>query len=376
MHSKSWLFFILLGIVSSPVFPHHGMGTFNSSVNLILTGVVSDVALVNPHAYVYLDAILDDGEDIEPWRCEMRAGTVLRRSGWSEELFLAGDAITIEGIPDRTELNSCYVATVNFADGTSTDRYTQLSARDTTIADNHAALTADGRPNIFGDWAAEQRVNVDPRGIGTAGMGALLSDVQSGMGMGMGMGMGGAPGLSPTAAMRGAAADYVEARDNPRKNCKPTNIFNDWTFDQHVNQITEEGDTIVMKYGMMDLIRTIYMDQAEHPDNVWSMWGHSIGRWEGATLVVDTVGFEPGLLNFRIPIMYSDQLHVVERFNYDHERRTLSRTWVAEDPLYLQEAYIGQDEVQVSDLAYEPYDCDDRAKIENDPSFMDRLSSE
>ena len=190
MHSKSWLFFILLGIVSSPVFPHHGMGTFNSSVNLILTGVVSDVALVNPHAYVYLDAILDDGEDIEPWRCEMRAGTVLRRSGWSEELFLAGDAITIEGIPDRTELNSCYVATVNFADGTSTDRYTQLSARDTTIADNHAALTADGRPNIFGDWAAEQRVNVDPRGIGTAGMGALLSDVQSGMGMGMGMGVG------------------------------------------------------------------------------------------------------------------------------------------------------------------------------------------
>ncbi|MEE3198369.1 MAG: DUF6152 family protein [Pseudomonadota bacterium] len=376
MNSKSWLFFLVPSFFSSPVLSHHGMGSFNASANLVLTGVVSDVALINPHAYVYLDAILDDNEDIEPWRCEMRAGTVLRRSGWSEELFLKGDAITIEGIPDRTEPNSCYVATVKFADGTSTDRYTQLSAKNTTMADGHAALTVDGRPNIFGDWAAEQRVNIDPRGIGTAGMGALLSDVRSGMAMGMGMGMGGALGLRPTAAMRAAVAGYVEARDNPRKNCRPTNIFDDWTFDQHINQITEEGDTIVMKYGMMDLTRTIHMNQAEHPDSVQSTWGHSIGRWEGEVLVVDTVGFEPGLLNFRVPIMYSEQLHVVERFSYDHERRTLSRAWVAEDPLYLQGTHVGQDEVQVSDLAYEPYDCDDRAKIENDPSFLDRLPSE
>ena len=144
----------------------------------------------------------------------MRAGTVLRRSGWSEELFLEGDAITIEGIPDRTEPNSCYVATVKFADGTSTDRYTQLSAKNTTMADDHAALTVDGRPNIFGDWAAEQRVNIDPRGIGTAGMGALLSDVRSGMAMGMGMGMGGALGLRPTAAMRAAVAGYVAGYSN------------------------------------------------------------------------------------------------------------------------------------------------------------------
>ena len=378
MNSKSQLFFILLGFFSLPAFSHHGMGSFNASVNLVLTGIVSDVALVNPHAYVYLNAILDDNEDIEPWRCEMRAGTVLRRSGWSEELFLEGDAITIEGIPDRTEPNSCYVATVKFADGTSTDRYTQLSAKNTTMADDHAALTADGRPNIFGDWAAEQRVSVDPRGIDIAGRGglALLSDVQSGMAMGMGMGAGGPLGLRPTAAMRAAAAGYIEARDNPRKNCRPTNIFNDWTFDQHVNQITEEGDTIVMKYGMMDLMRTIHMNQAEHPGNVQSTWGHSIGRWEGEVLVVDTVGFESGLLNFRVPIMYSEQFHVVERFSYDHERRTLSRAWVAEDPLYLQGTYMGQDEVQVSDLAYEPYDCDDRVKIENDPSFLDRLPSE
>ena len=118
------------------------------------------------------------------------------------------------------------------------------------------------------------------------------------------------------------------------------------------------------------------MNQAEHPGNVQSTWGHSIGRWEGEVLVVDTVGFEPGLLNFRVPIMYSEQLHVVERFSYDHERRALSRTWVAEDPLYLQGTYMGQDEVQVSDLAYELYNCDDRAKIENDPLFLDLLPSE
>ena len=90
----------------------------------------------------------------------MRAGTVLRRSGWSEELFLEGDAITIEGIPDRTEPNSCYVATVEFADGTSTDRYTQLSARNTAMADDHLGGACAEQPNAPPPRHAHTQIDV------------------------------------------------------------------------------------------------------------------------------------------------------------------------------------------------------------------------
>ena len=64
----------------------------------------------------------------------MRAATVLRRSGWTAEMFKAGEPIKIEGAPDRFDVNSCYVHTVVFADGTTADRYAQLSKPAATAA--------------------------------------------------------------------------------------------------------------------------------------------------------------------------------------------------------------------------------------------------
>jgi hypothetical protein len=68
------------------------------------------------------------------------------------------------------------------------------------------------------------------------------------------------------------------------------------------------------------------MNVAEHPTNIEpSRSGHSIGRWESDVLVVDTVGFAPGVLN--APIMNSEQLRVVERFTLDPNAMTLAREY-------------------------------------------------
>jgi hypothetical protein len=40
-------------------------------------------------------------------RCELRSATTLRRSGWTPEMFAAGQIITIQGSPDRAEKNAC-----------------------------------------------------------------------------------------------------------------------------------------------------------------------------------------------------------------------------------------------------------------------------
>ena len=73
-----------------------------------------------------LDVAGEDGR-VVPWRCELRGATVLRRSGWSPEMFKAGTTITITGAPDRFEPNTCYLGSALFADGTRVDRYGQLS---------------------------------------------------------------------------------------------------------------------------------------------------------------------------------------------------------------------------------------------------------
>src|SRR5688500_20308671 len=63
----------------------------------------------------------------------------------------------------------------------------------------------------------------------------------------------------------------------------------------------------------------LHMNMKAHPPNVKaSRAGHSIGRWEGDTLVVDTVGFLPGFIT--TPVRHSNQLHVVERFRSEERR--------------------------------------------------------
>ena len=70
------------------------------------------------------------------------------------------------------------------------------------------------------------------------------------------------------------------------------------------------------------------MDGRTHPANLTpSYYGHSIGWWEGDTLVIDTVGFNEGFWMDRGELPHTDQLHTLERFtrtNYTTMRYELT----------------------------------------------------
>ena len=98
------------------------------------------------------------------------------------------------------------------------------------------------------------------------------------------------------------------------------------------------------------------MNLKDHPAAIKpSRAGHSIGHWEGDTLVVDTVGFLPGYLS--TPVRNSDKLHVVERFSLDTAKMSLTRSYSAEDPVYLKGKYTGSDSVLVADAPFNPGKC-------------------
>jgi hypothetical protein len=60
--------------------------------------------------------------------------------------------------------------------------------------------------------------------------------------------------------------------------------------------------------------RTVYLDGRGHPKNLDAKWmGHSIGHWEGDTLVVDTVGFNDETWLDNVGHPHTEMLHVVER---------------------------------------------------------------
>jgi hypothetical protein len=146
--------------------------------------------------------------------------------------------------------------------------------------------------------------------------------------------------------------------DNPRLRCRPTSIIFDWVFDGAVNRITQERDRIVINYGLYSFERVIHMSMVAHPTNITPSYaGHSIGRWEGDVLVVDTVGFEPGVI--APPVRNSGELHIVERFSLDPEKMVLTRDFVAEDPVYFTDRYVGRDQVLVADVPYVAHPCNE-----------------
>jgi hypothetical protein len=94
-----------------------------------------------------------------------------------------------------------------------------------------------------------------------------------------------------------------------------------------------------------------------------SWTGHSIGWWEGDVLVVDTVGFEPGVLTGFGSVPHSDRLRVVERFSIDAATTTLRREFEADDPTYLNELYMGSTEMILSNVPYAPEPCEDLTPV-------------
>ncbi len=61
--------------------------------------------------------------------------------------------------------------------------------------------------------------------------------------------------------------------------------------------------------------RIIYMDGRSHPEKLEpSSYGHSVGHWEGDTLVVDSVGFSENFWIDRTGLPHTEKLHTVERF--------------------------------------------------------------
>ena len=61
--------------------------------------------------------------------------------------------------------------------------------------------------------------------------------------------------------------------------------------------------------------RVIYMDGRKHPDDlIPNWWGHSIGKWEGDTLVIDTVGYNDKFWFDGRGTPHTEKLHTIERW--------------------------------------------------------------
>jgi len=324
-------------VFSGSLNAHHSSAPhFDRDSEVVVEGTVAELKFVNPHAYLYFD-VEKDGELVN-WRCELSAATQLRRFGWSADMFTVGQRITVNGAPARREDNVCFLNSLTLEDGTVITRRGNLTeatqaARNTESSPRteRAAYLDNGQPNLQGPWISRS-------------FGRNSERIRA--------------NFTATEAANKAAEGYEMEFDDPILRCHVVNIFNGWNHDQHVNDISQTDNTITLQYGFMDFVRTIHLGLEEHPGDIEpSTGGHSIGHWDGDTLVVDTIGFEEGVLSHQSGLKHSDQMHTIERFRFDAEREYLVRDYTVTDPLYLVGEASGQDLMALSDTPYTPYNC-------------------
>ena len=115
-----------------------------------------------------------------------------------------------------------------------------------------------------------------------------------------------------------AAEDLMKKRqannlqESPKARCQPSPI----TRVGPLLQLVQSKDYLIdIEDDATPGFRQIYLDGRPHPKDPNPAWqGHSIGRWEGDTLVVDRTGFNDRAWLDRDGHPHTDKLHVVERY--------------------------------------------------------------
>ena len=132
----------------------------------------------------------------------------------------------------------------------------------------------------------------------------------------------------PEAEAKYKAADE---KDSPTTHCLPPGISELMLAPIYPMAIIQTPGRVVIIHEFMNVFRWIYTDGQGHPKDLDPTWeGNSIGKWEGDTLVVDTIGFNDKSWLDGHGMTHSDQLHTVERF---HRRgAVLEYSLTIEDP--------------------------------------------
>ena len=102
----------------SPVLAHHAFAAeFSRDLPLELTGAVTRVEWMNPHARFYINVEDENGELVE-WDFELSSPNGLMRRGWSRNSLKDGDIVTVTGFRAKNAPHVGNASTVVLADGT------------------------------------------------------------------------------------------------------------------------------------------------------------------------------------------------------------------------------------------------------------------
>ncbi|MCY3731421.1 MAG: DUF6152 family protein [Rhodospirillaceae bacterium] len=305
---------LLAAWITLPAAAHHSAKIVDPQTVLALPGTVTRFEWANPHTYIYLETTDEAGASVE-WEIETDAVPILARSGWTPESVRPGDQILVRARPDRNpRRNHALLVSLERQDGSL------LSARSYFLRRPDDAASLARAADFSGVW--ELRSEDYDRYY--AGWGQVEITEQG----------------------AAAGAQYDVRLDSPAAQCVAAPLPSILVA-PYLHEIELRDDAVVIRNERFNAERVIYTDGRGHPENgERTNQGHSIGRWEGDALVVDTVLFA----DHRAPISGQQgnegvpsgaAKHVVERYRLSEDRTRLLIDFTVEDPEFLAEPFSG-----------------------------------
>jgi len=207
-----------------------------------------------------------------------------------------------------------------------------------------APRTADGKPNLNGLWQAMGTAHWDIEGHAARPGSVVALGAVGAVPGGLGVVEGGKIPYQPWAEKKKQENAENWLALDPEVKCYlpgvPRATYLPFPF-----QIVQTPTHVLITYEFANASRIVYMNRPdfESPIDMWM--GHSRGRWEGETLVVDVTSFNDQTWFDRAGNFHSEVLHVVERYTavspdalrYDvtiEDPKVFTRPWKMSLPLY------------------------------------------
>ena len=282
-----------------PADAHHSAAAYDTQKEVKVTGSVVRYRFANPHVYLTVQVKNPDGST-STIEVEAGAASVLNGLGFSSDSVSVGEVVTVVGNPDRRNPTILLGRDLHKRDGS----YLPLNIGSRSVYQSRTATAT----SIAGTWFSPRSEFVAYTGsVGTW----KLTDKGK------------------------AAAANVDPKATTQKDCIPVGAPTLMLYPV-ANTIAVERDRVVMNVDWMESQRIIYLDGRQHPPASQTfLHGHSVGRWEGKTLVVDTTNFMEHANGLSLSMPASARKHLTERFVVAEDGKTLIYSGVVEDPVYL-----------------------------------------
>jgi hypothetical protein len=294
---------VLIGtlLLTASAAAHHSPARFAEDKILTIEGTVVRFDWKNPHTYLVVRT--SDGRE---WMLESNAASNLGRNGWTKEMFAPGDKVAFRAHAnvDPAKTHVGLISVVTAAGRTFESAIGTAVARDAGATESASSLE--------GVWRGDPQLAFK----------FLFSIFDH--------------PLTDKAAR--AMTDFDESMD-PAANCVawPTPRLVAWGAFYPV-QFEYEDDVVIFTSEYGNTRRVIYLDGRSHPEGgERTNQGHSIGHWEGDTLVVDTRLFADHRSPIADGIPSGEQKHVVENYVLSDDGTKILVNIFLEDPEYLAE---------------------------------------